>query len=95
LFLGSRLGIKVARATFRTNLSGRVRIRFPTRLETRTKESNVHASMAALKLSCEAYAKTTRVTERLPQWSPHLALGLGLEFEHVMLGPEKRRAMLG
>jgi len=29
------------------------------------------------------------------QWSPDLAFGLGPEFEHVMLGPEKRRAMLG
>jgi hypothetical protein len=29
-----------------------------------------------------------------PQCSPRRALGLALEFEHVMLGPEKRRAML-
>jgi len=29
-----------------------------------------------------------------PQCSPRKALGLTLEFEHVMLGPEKRRAML-
>ena len=28
------------------------------------------------------------------QCSPNRALGPGLEFEHVMLGPEKRRAML-
>jgi hypothetical protein len=29
-----------------------------------------------------------------PHCSPDWVPGLGLEFEHVMLGPEKRRAML-
>lgn len=66
---------------------------FPTRLETRTKESNVHASRTAFKLDGEANAKSIKGS-RAPQCSPNRALGLGLEFEHVMLGPEKRRAML-
>ena len=67
---------------------------FPTRLETRTKESNVHASHTAFKLNGEAHAKSIKGSLGLPQCSPNQASGLGLEFEHVMLGPEKRRAML-
>ena len=42
----------------------------------------------------EAHAKSTKEDSLLPHCSPKLVLGLALEFEHVMLGPEKRRAML-
>ena len=44
----------------------------------------------------EANAKSTQGApyRQTPHCSPNRALGLGLEFEHVMLGPEKRRAML-
>jgi len=38
--------------------------------------------------------KAPRVLHRAPHCSPNWASGFGLEFEHVMLGPEKRRAML-
>ena len=38
--------------------------------------------------------KASRVLHWAPQCSPNWAFGLGLEFERVMLGPEKRRAML-
>ncbi len=72
----------------------RVRAKYPTRLETRTKESNVHASLTALTLDGEANAKSANGPSRAMQRSPNWAPGLGLEFEHVMLGPEKRRAML-
>ena len=37
-----------------------VRVEFPTRLETRTKESNVHASRPAFMLVGEAHAKSTK-----------------------------------
>ena len=46
-------------------------------------------------LDGEANAKSVKGAACAPQRSPNWALGLGLEFEHVMLGPEKRRAMLG
>ena len=71
-----------------------VRIEFSTRLETRTKESNVHASLSVFILIGEAHAKSTKFHSLNLQCSPNLSLGKGLEFEHVMLGPEKRRAML-
>ena len=38
--------------------------------------------------------KAPRIPDGVPHCSPRKALGLTLEFEHVMLGPEKRRAML-
>ncbi len=38
--------------------------------------------------------KAPRVGKTAPHCSPKPAFGLALEFEHVMLGPEKRRAML-
>lgn len=44
--------------------------------------------------SAKLMQKAPRGPSRLPQCSPNRVLGLGLEFEHVMLGPEKRRAML-
>jgi hypothetical protein len=72
-----------------------VRAGFPTRLETRTKESNVRASQAVLRLSRRSSGK--KQYGRLipgPPCSPVRAPGLATEFERVMLGPEKRRAML-
>jgi len=39
--------------------------------------------------------KASRSPRGSPQCSPNLPSRAGLEFEHVMLGPEKRRAMLG
>ena len=38
----------------------RVRAQFPTRLETRTKESNVHASQTAIKLRGEDHSKSIK-----------------------------------
>jgi hypothetical protein len=38
--------------------------------------------------------KARRIRSRFPQCSPNGGFGLRLEFERVMLGPEKRRAML-
>jgi len=46
-------------------------------------------------------SRTAKLMQKAPgvgspsqQCSPNWALGPGLEFEHVMLGPQKRRAML-
>jgi hypothetical protein len=63
-------------------------------LETRTKESNVHASLTALCWMAKLMQKAPRAICVAPHCSPNCAYGPGLEFEHVMLGPEKRRAML-
>ena len=38
--------------------------------------------------------KAPRSPHGIPHCSPRFVLGQTLEFEHVMLGPEKRRAML-
>ena len=52
----------------------------PTRLETRTKESNVHASMPAEKLTC---AMKVSDAKRKQQHRPTMILSERFEYERV------------
>jgi len=50
----------------------------------------VQLSRCTAKLRQKASSSLNRSPQRSPRWHS----GVALEFEHVMLGPEKRRAML-